>query len=341
MSSSFHKPPASRLGGFFILLISLLFLSQCKKAASTPTWSSPPADSSVTASPATEATPPALSDLPPPDPSAPPVHFLAYNLRNYLSMPRRVGTESRMLPKPPHEIQALIKHITAAKPDILGICEIGTQADLNDLKKRLASAGLTYPYHHLTGGNDPYRRLAILSRFPLTAHPQPNIHYRMNGYSYISSRGILDVTIQLPAGPVRFLGAHLKSKRPVPDLDQALVRRNEAMVLRRHIDQIFTKSPHTALLVYGDLNDTKQSAAIRCIAGQRHTPTSLKDIQLKASDRSNWTHHWAHEDIYSRIDFIFASRALIPRINITASKLLDTAADDPASDHRGLFVEIR
>lgn len=256
-------------------------------------------------------------------------------------MPRQFGGESRMLPKPEHEILALIKNISAAKPDILGVCEIGTTADLIDLKNRLASVGLCYPHHHLTGGNDPYRRLAILSRFPLTPHKKPNLHFKMNGRTHTSSRGIIDVTIQLPAGPVRFLGAHLKSKRPVPELDQALIRRNEAMVLRRHIDHIFSLNQRTPLLVYGDFNDTKQSAPLRCIAGQPHTPSSLQDLPLKAHDRSTWTHHWAHEDIYSRIDFIFSSPALLPRINPSASKLLDTDADDIASDHRGLLVEIR
>lgn len=342
MPLGFHYPQVARLSGFLILLAALCLFTGCKKRASTPLW--PAAETPILSNePAENLAEPQLKfpSPAPPDANAAPTRFLVYNLRNYLSMPRLMDGESRMLPKPEHEIQALIKNIVKAAPDVIGMCEIGTQADLDDLQKRLVKAGINLPYHHLAGGSDPYRRLAILSRYPLQPHPRPDIHYRMNGHTHISNRGIIDVSIQLPSGIIRLLGVHLKSKRPVDGKDEALIRRNEAMVLRRHIDRIFSKNPQTALLVYGDINDTKQSAAVRSIAGALHSPSSLKPLNLKATDGTNWTHHWIHEDIYSRIDYIFASPGILPRINQAASHLLDTPAHDPASDHRGMLLEIR
>ena len=70
------------------------------------------------------------------------ITFVGYNLKNYLKMDRRVDGEfKRQADKPEKEVAALIEMIKATSPDILGLVEIGTEADLKDLQTRLQAAG--------------------------------------------------------------------------------------------------------------------------------------------------------------------------------------------------------
>lgn len=330
-------PRVIRLCGV-LLLISTLFplTSSCDKEKKTPTWS--PNDR-VDSTDQTQSSPPIRYAKV--DTTLAPVRFMAYNLRNYLTMPRTSRGKQVMKPKPEKEIVALISHIKSASPDIIGICEIGTQADLNDLSKRLAKVGLDYPHSTLCEGPDQYRRLALLSRYPLTNHTRPPISYKMDGHTHHIRRGILDASIKLPGGSIRVLGAHLKSKRPSKYADQELVRRNEARLIRRHASYILTTAPHTPLLLYGDFNDTKHSATIRSLSGAPHSPLSLTKLDIRAADGSRWTHYWHYQDVYSRFDYAFVSPALKARIDLSQSYILDTPKDDLASDHRALIVTIR
>jgi len=325
-------------GVFCVSIIALTTLSQCnKKKLQTPPW-----EKNHTA-PTTTQTPESKSVTPPPStpaaslhPLHTPVRFVAYNVRNYLTMRR--GKHDA--PKPQHEIEDLIKNILRAKPDILGICEIGDINDLRDLQMRLKNKGCDLPYSHLATATDPYRHLAILSKSPIIIHRPPQRTYRIKNERFQIRRGILDVSINTDIGELRFLGAHLKSKRSIKGYDQALIRRNEAMLLRRHAATLL-KNPNIKLLVYGDMNDTKRSAAIRTIQGPHQGRQALKPIDLRATNGTKWTQYWAAEDIYSRFDFVFTSPSLLPHIDTTHSSILEVPRTNRASDHRALIVVIK
>ncbi len=82
----------------------------------------------------------------------------------------------------------------------------------------------------------------------------------MDGKPEKVRRGFLDVTIQVNAGyQLRLVGAHLKSKLPIRE-GEALVRRMEAELLRKHLDGILGAAPETNLICYGDFNDTRNEA---------------------------------------------------------------------------------
>ena len=312
---------------FFCLLASALI--SCEAREDTPDWPE---------SPATTELPKKERKVDPLSESNEETVLMVYNLRNYLSLPRSVSEHEVMLAKPQHEIDALIKNISRAAPDILGICEIGTLDDLKDLRFRLKEAGSDYQYSHLTTGSDTRRRLAILSKLPLKAHHTATLTYNFDGSRHKMLRGILDVTISLPAGDVRFLGVHFKSKRPSKYWDQSLIRRHEAELTRRHITSLLETSPEP-LLLYGDLNDSKQSPAVRAIVGNQDRTTKMSALDLRAADGSRWTHYWAHEDIYSRFDYVFVSPSL--KKHIVKGSILELEKDDPASDHRPLVITIR
>ena len=223
-------------------------------------------------------------------------------------MRRYVDGEVTYSPKPEEEIKALIRVIRDAKPDILGVCEIGKPSDLDNLRSRLQSAGVDLPHSHRVHGSDRDRALAILSRYPIIATNVPGkLDYTIHGTAFQVSRGILDVTIRLPSRDVRFLGVHFKSKRPIKEADQSLMRRNESLLLRQHIEDILDSAPGTQLLAYGDFNDTKRSRAVATIRGRTNSKSYMKMVELEDSRGENWTHRWQHEDIYSRIDFELTS----------------------------------
>jgi endonuclease/exonuclease/phosphatase family metal-dependent hydrolase len=183
----------------------------------------------------------------------------------------------------------------------------------------------------------------LLSRFPITArNSQPRLAYQMGQDTYFVQRGILDATVTLDDGlEVRLIGAHLKSKRAVADADEALMRRNEAHLLRRHLDGIFDKNPHARVLCYGDFNEHRHEAPISAIIGSRAADGYMTDVLLRDSSGLVWTHFWDTADVYSRFDYVFVSRALRPRVDTRKSFIFSAPDFDRASDHRPIVLTLR
>lgn len=327
MRQKFHLTPQALLCG---VLLCLFLTASCENPPATPTWEGqqidPPEKQLVSTQKASA----------PPD--APPVCFMVYNLKNYLSMPRKIKGVETIQQKPEQEISDLVNNIQQVDPDILGICEIGTEADLSDLQSRLKAKGIDLPFRHLSGGADAYRRLAILSKIPLDLQNTPKIEYYYQGKRHLMLRGILDVGIELPSGYTRFIGVHLKSKRPSQYYDQALVRRNEAELVREHADHVM--QTHSRIIVYGDFNDTTQSPSIRAIAGDHSKPNYLYPLPLQDNDGQRWTHYWKYQDIYSRFDYAFVSPSLRKQTKLQTSYILETNQQNTASDHRPLVITL-
>jgi len=272
----------------------------------------------------------------------PAIRFVTYNVENWLTMERFVnGKAVPGVAKPEKERRAVVEAILSSKPDVLGISEIGNESDVEDLKKHLSDAGMPLPHSHLSRGGDPTRSLVILSRFPIgSTKVHGNLSYRLGDREYVMQRGILDASVNTPAGAFRFLGVHLKSKREVEDGDQEEMRRSEAHLLRRELDRILQEDPQARLVVYGDFNDTRQSPTIKTVHGSGNG-SRLKMIALKDSRGHYWTHHWSSEDVYSRIDYVFVSPALGRAVDWDLCKILDNEAVAAASDHRPLLVVLK
>ncbi len=273
----------------------------------------------------------------------PSVTFCTYNLRNYVRMERMVnGEKLEGQPKPEKEINAVVRFLAEIKPDVLGVCEIGSVEDLKDLQSRLKIAGLDLPNFETCHGGDPVRQLGLLTHLPILSRgSQTELKYQIGDTALPVQRGFLDCTVELRKGfPMRFIGAHLKSKRPIPENDQALMRRNEAHLLRRHVDSILNRDPNTRLLLYGDLNDQKNEPSIGEIAGLRGSPNGLNEISLSDSRNERWTHYWNAADEYARIDYVMTSRALNGYLDRSSSYIYDPADYYEGSDHRPLVVKI-
>lgn len=268
------------------------------------------------------------------------VKIATYNLQNYLVMERRETGGTAEKPKPEAEIDELIRILTEIKPDVLGVCEIGDNANVEDLRERLKKAGLDYPHLEFVDGPDP-RKLALFSRYPFAStQSSVDVSYELNGQPAKVRRGFLDVTLQInPDYQLRMVGVHLKSKRAVPE-GEAIVRRHEAHLLRERVDGILKEHPKTNLLLYGDFNDTKNEPPIHEVMGPRGGPASLTDLWLRDSVGDHWTHYWKAADLYSRIDYFFVSTGLKPEVVESKSYVYRSPRWNQASDHRPIVTVI-
>ena len=344
----------SRLSSIFELvapgLLGALFLSAagCRDKDQSGDWAGHPPEKEEVSTTISVAIPePArvpvepAADVVPSDSSD--LRFLSYNVENWLTMDRYVdGKSLKGSPKPEKERLATARVIVAAKPDVLGVSEIGDEDDVRDLQQFLEEAGHPMPHFHLNRGADPTRSLALLSRFPIE---NPVVHedlsYRSNGREYQMQRGILDATVESPTGPIRFLGVHLKSKRETEDGDQEDMRLNEAHLLRRVIEGVMKEDEDARLVVYGDFNDTRNSPAIRTVRGGGKNPMAMLMVALKDSRGEYWTHHWDYQDVYSRFDYVMVSSPLKDSVDWDRCQILDDGDVTVASDHRPLLVILK
>ena len=354
--SEFNRAP-HYAGALFFLALTLLFSSCGDKEDQTPDWES--GDPKNLEQPLTAPTPspdPAPAPTPTPGPEPAPtekdpdsshLRFLSYNIKNYLTMSRYVNGERKDRKKPEKEIMALVKLVVAAQPDVFGICEIGSLEDLTELQKHLTEAGLNLPHREHAGGEDTTRRLALLSRFPIVATNSQgaggSLTYKSvdgenNPKQFAMQRGILDVTVQAGDKQVRFLGVHLKSKREIPQGHQDLMRRNEAYLLRKHADHVLDASPDTLLCVYGDFNETRRESPVRSIQGTYQSARYLEPLSHKDSRGEVWTHYWDYQHVYSRFDYVLASKALRRFWVQKESRIIDDPQWFAASDHRPLLT---
>lgn len=344
------------------LSVSLLLAVSCEKkqtpsaaailptvveVAQQPVAQEPPAEAPPTA-PAPQETNKNIVATPEATPnSSTGLRFVAYNVENWLILENRYDYETRVssknAPKPEKEKSAVVEILVNARPDAIGVCEIGSKEDLLDIQTRLKTAGLDLPHSHFASGIDSSRHLGLLSRYPIVSTAKPaDTEYKLNGKEYAIQRGILDATIQSPdQRQWRLLGVHLKSKREVEDGDQNQMRINEAQLLRKHIDEILKTDPQARLISYGDFNDTRASAPIRIIQGPNNSPRAMSPIGLHDSRKEYWTHFWAKEDSYSRFDYIFFSQALKKEVVFQECGILDPANWNEASDHRAVLGVFR
>ena len=268
--------------------------------------------------------------------------FAGYNVENYAPVAIPGETKSGRPGKTSQAASAVVQIVQEIGPDILGVCEMGTAPQFEEFRKRLKDAGLGYCDFEWVDSADPARHLALASRFPIVARQSvADLPYESNGIRQKVRRGFLDVTVEInPAFRLRIVGAHLKSKRPSPEGSPDLERRQEAHLLRQHIDEILAADPAMPLLVFGDFNDTKDQPTIQEITGKRGATEALTELRLADSVGDRWTYFWKQDDVYSRIDFLFVNRALAPRVVHERCSVYRSPLWNVASDHRPVIATI-
>jgi len=270
-----------------------------------------------------------------------------YNLENYVDAPggsRPVKSEAA---------RAKIREcIQAMKPDVLALQEIGSTNALQELRSSLKSEGLDYAYWDLVSGFDTNIHVAVLSKFAIIARrPHTNDGFLLNGRHFRLTRGIAELDLQAtPRYSFTLLVAHLKSRRPVPEADEADLREQEGLVLREKIDARLRAAPNAHLVVVGDLNDVKDSKSTLAVIGKGKSalidtrPAEKNgDHLLSANPRFSprnisWTHFYGKEDTYSRLDYILVSREMARVWDPVGTYVLAAPDWGLASDHRPIIA---
>ena len=242
-----------------------------------------------------------------------------YNLENYLDEP--AGTRPLKTPEAKAKIR---ENLRALNADTVALQEIGGTNALMELRASLKAEGLDYPHWEHVFGWDTNIHVAVLSKFPVTARrPQTNESFLLFGRRFRVSRGFAEVDIKVNEHySFTLITAHLKSRRPVPEADEAELREEEAKLLREKIDARLNANPNANLIVLGDFNDVKDSKSTRAVIGRgKHALTDTRPAERNGDNLPNpnprfeprnitWTHYYGKEDTYSRIDYILLSRGM-------------------------------
>ena len=270
-----------------------------------------------------------------------------YNLESYTAAPK--GSRPAKSDASKAKVRESLRALSA---DVLALQEVGGAEALDELRASLKGEGLDYPHvEHVTGW-DTNIQVAVLSRFPIVArrsHTQDS--FLLNGRRFRLTRGIGEVDIQVSDKySFTLLAAHLKSRRAAAEADESDIREQEALVLREKIDARLRADPNANLVVVGDLNDVKDSGATRAIIGKGRsalvdTRPAERNGDSEPAARSRgaartitWTHFYAKEDTYSRIDYILLSRGMAREWDASSSYVLALPDWGIASDHRPVLA---
>ncbi len=273
----------------------------------------------------------------------------AYNVENYLDQ----TTESRKHVKSPAAKAKIRETILALKPDVLALEEMGCLSALLELRDALKKDGLNLPHHELVTGFDTNIHVAVLSKFPIVARrPHTNDSFLLSGRRFRVSRGFTDVDLKVNDHyEFTLIGAHLKSRRPVPEGDEAELRYEEAKILRAIVDQKLAANPKANVVVLGDFNDTYNTKAIKEILGRGNDKlVDTRPAEQNGDNQPNptnprysprnttWTHYYGVEDTYSRIDYLMLSPGMAREWNKEQTYIPTFANWGIASDHRPLLA---
>ncbi len=265
-----------------------------------------------------------------------------YNVEGYL-----LATNGTRRPKSPASRAAVAESILALRPDILALQEIGGPEALTEIQESLKAKGLPLPYAENVPGSDPTIQVAVLSKYPFAERrSHTNETFLLRGHRFRTSRGFGEVEIRVtPDYSFTLLVAHLKSKRTTGEADEADVRLEEAKLLRENIDAVLNANADANLVVAGDFNDSKDSLPVRAIMGR----AKKRLVDIRPAERNGdsqaaevnreprvitWTHYYAREDSYHRIDYIMVSPRMARECVKEESYVLSSPNWGLGSDHR-------
>lgn len=271
------------------------------------------------------------------------IRIATFNVENYLVENRRV--DDRWMPnypKPEVEKAAVRRILKRVNSDIVIFQEMGKPPFLEELRADLRTMGLDYPYARVLEAEDEQRHLAVVSRVPFRW-----IEMEVGDFPYFESRlfpkrGLLAVHFDFGEDSFVIFGVHLKSKWTDYREDPQSARRRvgEARVIRDAIRRKLPPETAPRYLVVGDFNDTRASSALNhflSVGNQELT----RMVPTTDSRGHAWTHHFAREDVYSRVDYILASPALFADVKGGRGVVEDSEDTLVASDHRLVWVDLK
>ncbi len=268
-----------------------------------------------------------------------------YNVRNYLSMDRRVeGRFRRDYPKPESEKRVVRDTIVEVAPDVLALQEIGSEEYLLELRDDLARAGLVYKHYALMNGYDQVRHVAALwnDNVEITVVEHDDLSFNYFGERFFVSRGLLELKIEgeSDAAFSSIFILHLKSKYTTDKRDyQSLKRRTlEAQAARGRILKLYPEPGKSRYVIVGDLNDTPDSSATRRMLTKGDLELS-RIVSCKDSRGMVWTHFYKKGGSYSQVDYVLVSPGW-GKARKLSGRIVDRKNYYEGSDHRLVWLDL-
>ncbi len=271
------------------------------------------------------------------------IRVATYNLRNYLTMDRRVdGSYRPDYPKPEKEKTALREVIREANADVLAVQEIGTLPYLEELRQDLRTEGLDYPYLHHLEAADEERHIAVLSKIPFAEeHSVDLLFFNYFGEKEAVKRGLIELVFNTNDHRWSIFVVHLKSRysdrRDDPESEQRRV--GEARAVRNLILKRYPAPGESSFLIAGDLNDTRASRTVASLLKRGKTEISI-DVPAFNRWGQTWTYHYQKEEVYSRSDYFLTSPGMLPLIRTGRGRIIESEAAPMASDHRLVAIDL-
>lgn len=264
-----------------------------------------------------------------------------YNLENYTVATRQVDGRFRPdFPKPEKAKAALREVIRQLDADVLAVQEIGGPGYLEELRLDLKAEGLDYPYGHVLVAADEARRIGVLSKRPLlevTDHTDLTLPYF--GETLPVKRGLLEISVSSGEGRLTLFVVHLKSRitEREDDPGSAQQRAGEAVAVRDCVLARRAAPDVDEFLILGDFNELRPNRPMRALLDRGKTMIA-EWLPAADSRGETWTHYYARDEVYSRVDHILASPAAARRVK--RAWIVDAPATRQASDHRPVAVEL-
>ncbi len=287
----------------------------------------------------------AVADSSAASPSKQPVRFLMHNVEDYFIAGEQQRSRYTIHPKSEASCEAVADVIASAKPDIVGLVEIGGEQALDDLRQRLASRGLDYPHGRVLTRQGEDRALGLLSRYPI-AQDNSRADYPLYGQQRRHMlRGILDVTVKHDDGrSFRIIGVHLKSHVASDEDAATSLREREAETLALHVGAALKKQPRARLLVFGDMNDNPEASALDSLSalnGKGGKP-ALTRLEPEDNQGESWTLFYRGGKPTCIYDHLYVNSALRKHMGKqAASGVVDIPNARDASAHRAVWCELR
>ncbi len=275
--------------------------------------------------------------------SGEPVRLLMHNVEDYFVAGEQQRSRYSIRPKSAERREAVAEVIASAKPDIVGLIEVGGPLALADLRQRLETRGLDYPYWRVLPREGEDRALAILSRFPIVQDNSVANRKLYQQQKRNMLRGILDVTVKLPDGRLfRLLGVHLKSHVADNAAAADSLRRREADTLALHLRDIARKQKNMPLVVFGDWNDNPDADSLANLGKGGKDKAGLMRLEPADSQGEGWTLFHRKGQEPCTFDHIYVNSVMAKRLEEGAAcGIVDIPQARRASGHRAVWCELR
>ncbi|BDS13368.1 endonuclease/exonuclease/phosphatase family protein [Aureispira anguillae] len=250
--------------------------------------------------------------------------------------------------------EAVAKHLKTLHADVLGLTEVGNEAEVKLLVEALKKQGLNYPYWKVGKSDDSAtgQHVALLSKYELTdvvlSFPNRGLFFVESDKDEVDETGLskaMKATIKVNNSPIHVFLFHLKSERGGEDSDQK--RLMQAELARRVMIPYLQKGEH--VVVMGDLNSERRHPALLTIRGFNDIEEELiqtGDTYYFENYDTRWTYNYKGQQ--DQIDHILLSLSLKKACKSNNPKqkqwgiktsILPTN-NEQVSDHNALIVEL-